>query len=373
MPATTTNRELSLLAPLGFAALLIAFGGAAVLADAWEWRWLLQSASAWLCIWLLAWRRRASNVSARDSAPHPVLGWANRLTLLRGWLIAATAGFLLQPPFDTAASAWLPAICYTLAAILDRLDGFVARRGDRVSEFGSALDTTFDALGLLVAPLLALQYGKIHGSYLLVSVAYYLFQAGLGYRRRRGLPTFPLVPNTLRRTLAGFQMGFIAVVLWPLFSAPLSLVIGWAFMIPLLTGFVVDWFVVSGRIRPERATSMKFFATIERLGTTLLQPLLRLLLLPALYLASLNNGTALFTSALGLGLLASAIFTVAGLAARAAALVLLLLLAGFFPDRPLDAVVGTLIFCVVWIMLLGSGRFSLWQGDEVWIKRYDGA
>ena len=40
------------------------------------------------------------------------------------------------------------------------------------------------------------------------------------------------------------------------------------------------------------------------------------------------------------------------------------------PLLPVDYV----LFCsVVWVLLLGTGRFSLWQEDDHWLNRYDGA
>src|SRR5690606_21176327 len=120
---------------------------------------------------------------------------------------------------------------------------------------GTELDTAYDALGLLIAPLLAVSYGKIHWSFLLVSAAYYIFQWGLYWRRTHNLPVYELLPSMLRRTLAGFQMGFVAVILLPCFQAPATHWIGVAFMIPMLLGFMVDWLVVSGRIQSSNANT----------------------------------------------------------------------------------------------------------------------
>ena len=112
---------------------------------------------------------------------------------------------------------------------------------------GTQLDTSFDALGLLIAPLVAVGYGKLHPTYLLVSVAYYLFMWGLYWRRSHGLPVLPLRPSNMRRVLAGMQMGLCATALWPLINATLSQVVGVVFMLPLLAGFWRDWLDVSCR------------------------------------------------------------------------------------------------------------------------------
>jgi len=351
------------------AALLAAGAGGVGLLESWPYAalWLLQSLTLWTLSWQQVWQRRALNRPAPEAELYPALGLANQLTILRGLLIAATGGLLLQLP-DHALLIWAAALLYSVAAILDRVDGFVARRTRHTSLLGSELDTVFDALGLVVAPLLAVLLGKIHASYLLVSVAYYLFSVARARRLRLGLPVHPLLPNTLRRTLAGFQMGYVAVVLWPPFQAPLTIVAGFAFMVPLLLGFVVDWLVVSGRIDASRAPA---FDTLASLSTQWLQPLLRLVLLGTLTWLCLAQGAAL-TPLLGGGFALAALLILTGFGARIGALLLLLLWAWHVPFAVTSPLFLTLLFSTVGVLLLGSGRFSLWQGDDHWIARHDG-
>src|SRR5690606_27617805 len=101
------------------------------------------------------------------------------------------------------------------------------------------------------------------------------FHLGMRWRSRRGLGNHPLAPKPIRRTLAGFQMGYVAVVLWPPFSPSITVIAGIGFMLPLLVGFLVDWCVVSGRIDVGQANVQRRFATLERLSFLWLQPLLR--------------------------------------------------------------------------------------------------
>lgn len=330
--------------------------------------WLLQSLALWALSWQLVWQRRALNRATAQAALYPSLGLANQLTLLRGLLIAATGGFLLQLP-GNALLIWAAAFLYSVAAILDRVDGFVARRTRQTSLLGSELDTIFDALGLVVAPLLAVLLGKVHVSYLLVSVAYYIFSMARARRLRRGLPVHPLLPNTLRRTLAGFQMGYVAVVLWPPFQAELTVVAGVAFMLPLLLGFVVDWLVVSGRIDASRSP---VFDALAALSHHWCQPLLRVLLLGTLALQCWREG-AMLTPVLSGGFALAALLILTGFGARIGALLLLLLWAWWLPFAVTTPLFLTLLLSTVGVLLLGSGRFSLWQGDDRWIARHDGA
>lgn len=210
-------------------------------------RWL---ALALLCWAFVAWqcgRRLHLNQNREDNTVYTTLGNGNRVTLVRGLLIAAAAGFLAVRALDPVL-LFVPAILYTAAALGDALDGYLARRQHQVSRLGAELDTALDAMGLLIAPLLAVLYGKLHVSYLLVSIAYYLFQWGIHWRRSHHQPVYALPPSKLRRHLAGWQMGLVATALWPPIPGRITIILGTVFMLPLLFGFCRDWLHVSGRL-----------------------------------------------------------------------------------------------------------------------------
>ena len=343
-----------------------------------NWRlssqWLLQAALLWAWVWYLTWKRADLNRTSPDSPLLNKLGWANRLTLLRGYLIALTGGFLFQPEIHGFVS-WIPGLLYGVAAILDRVDGFVARRSKQTTLLGAELDTVFDALGLLVVPLLAIAMGKIHWSYLSLSFAFYIFNGGIYWRRTHGLIIYPLMPSQLRRVLAGFQMGFVALALLPCFAAEKTVVCGFAFLIPVLLGFIIDWLVVSGRIDVESIKVRNFFLRLSNTSRTIFQPCLRififigsLFMLYQVDIFSAPPGTEVF---LTLSFVLGISMILLGSAGRVGALIVLLLLAGSAaPITPLN--IALLCSCS-WLLLLGTGRFSLWQWDDVWVNRQDGA
>lgn len=215
--------------------------------------WLLASLAAWGFVLWQCHKRLPLNENTVNKRFFVTLGAANRITLIRGLFIAATAGFLAIIPVDTLPRLlYVPAALYTLAAVLDGVDGFVARRLQQTTQLGKELDTVLDAFGLLIAPLLAVLTGKLAVSYLLVSIAYYLFQWGIRWRQRSGRPVYPLPPSQVRRYLAGLQMALVAIALWPPLPADITRVLGFALMIPLLLGFVRDWLHVSGRLGKNR-------------------------------------------------------------------------------------------------------------------------
>lgn len=357
------NHELQAIAVLGSGVLLTGFG---LLGYTKDWlaagQWLLQAGLLWGYVCLCVWRRLALNRANPESPLYPSLGWGNRLTILRGGLIAMTGGFL----FMDHAAVLMPALLYTLAAMLDRLDGFVARRSRQVSLLGNELDISFDALGLVIAPLLAIGLGKLHWSYLLLSVAYYVYRWGLQRRNSRDLPIQPLPPNPLRRTLAGFQMGFIAVVLWPFLDPELTTIAGIAFMLPVLFGFVTDWWVVCGQIQ------IPAYNRLAEWSERFFQPGLRVLQALLLFLV-IGHATELTDKALMFGSLFSACLMLFGFAGRLGALILIVLLGWHAPGEVGPVTSYPLIVAASWILLLGTGHYSLWQWGDEWLKRYDGA
>jgi CDP-diacylglycerol--glycerol-3-phosphate 3-phosphatidyltransferase len=365
-----TLRECGRVSLYGWAVLF--FAGLAM-GRVWAWgaaaQWFLQAGLLWALVTYEARGHLPLNRKDSESPVYSQLGLANRLTILRGGLIACTGGFLFQK-LPTEGLAAIPAGCYALSAIIDRLDGFAARRTGQVSQMGMELDTVFDALGLAIAPLLAVWYGKIHWSYLLVSCAYYLFKYGQRYRQKKSLPLFALKPKLSRRAIAGFQMGFIAVVLFPMFQPPATQLAGFAFMLPVLVGFLIDWLVVSGRISDKSFINHQFLERGEKLISIFTQPALRVILAGFLLIWSLRYPENSSNSPLILwAVIACGLLILLGIMGRTAALALILLI-GWLNSPQLSSLILPL---TVWILVMGTGHFSLWTWDDDWVNRYDGA
>ena len=247
---TGLQHELRRISALGAVLLLIlALCLGAIENSPFASRWLLLALPSWGFVLWQCHRRLHLNYNTLDNKWHTALGLGSCITLLRGLLIAATAGFLATTGLEIRPLLlYLPAILYTAAALGDVLDGYIARQRQQTTELGKELDNSLDALGLLIAPLLAVLYGKLYASYLLVSVAYYLFQWGLLWRQRFDKPTYPLPPSRFRRQMAGYQMALVATVLWPPLPAVITSPVGILFMLPMLAGFIRDWLYVSGRL-----------------------------------------------------------------------------------------------------------------------------
>lgn len=375
------QRECSRLAWLGAAALL---GVAVLLGDAaWEleMRWFAQAGLVWGFIYYQTRRRVTLNRPSEAAPLYDRLGWANRLTLLRAWLIAAVAGFLFQPWPEGPALSWLPGMLYLLAAVLDRVDGFVARRTGQSSQLGNDLDTVSDALGIAIASLLAFGYGQVHWTYLLFGASYYLFHAGLLWRNARGLPVYPLPPALHRRTWAGFQMGFLAVALWPMVLPGIARLGGFAFMLPAVLGFLIDWLIVSGRIDRDADEVDRRFRWLTGFSQSVLQPGLRIVIVVTLAISLQQTGLPplpgenmiWMNNVMIAGFVLAAAMLLLGIAGRYFSLILVSLLGWYYINNPLLPVDYILFCSVIWLLLLGTGRFSLWTEDDQWLNRYDGA
>lgn len=213
-------------------------------------RWLIVTALILLReLWLL-WFGLLQNHRAGEAALLPTLGWGNALTVARGLLIALLAGFILAPP-PPGALAWIPPLLYMSAAILDNLDGYVARITDHSTKLGEMLDMEYDVIGVFAAVVLGIAYGQLPLWYLVVGFARELFLLGHWILRRQGKPIAELTPSPDRRLIAGMQMGFLGVVLWPVITPPVTTVAAVLFAIPMIVSFGRDWMVTSRAWDPE--------------------------------------------------------------------------------------------------------------------------
>lgn len=109
--------------------------------------------------WL--WRRGFS---------HPSLGVANTITVVRLGLVASLIAPLLAP----AKPAVIIGVAIS-AFVLDGLDGWFARRSNRVSEFGARLDIEVDAGLTVVLALNALAGNSVGPLVLLLVLPRYLW------------------------------------------------------------------------------------------------------------------------------------------------------------------------------------------------------
>ena len=332
-------------------------------------------------LWTL-WRNLPANHRYGDSDLLPSLGPGNGLTLVRGLCIGLLAGFLFGP-WPPGALAWVIVLLYTITDIADYLDGYLARRANHVTPLGGVLDMEFDGLGTLVVILLAVSFGQLPWWYLGLGLARYIFVLGLWLRRKIQRPIHEMAPSAHRRVFAGFQMGFLSVVLWPILPRPMAVISGTLFATATGLGFLRDWLVVSGQLDPQRSGYIRTQLFLYRLFAILLPPLWRLLLLicmAGIFLAVESPGSPTAWSDLmaswglpGPSVWATLIALIGiigtplaglGILSRVSSVALSLPIGFDIATRGLDWANVMALISIVMIMVLGPGPYALWPIEE---------
>ncbi len=157
---------------------------------------------------LLGWVLVGVHAAMRVSSP-PVarITPATRLTLARGSVMALLLGYAVLPD---AAVGWFVVISYAAAALLDVVDGTLARATDSVSALGARLDTEADGLTVLTGSVLVVGMGAAPVWFLAVGIArygYVLLRAVRRYRRR------PVVADETR-WLNAWLYALLVVTMW---------------------------------------------------------------------------------------------------------------------------------------------------------------
>jgi CDP-diacylglycerol--glycerol-3-phosphate 3-phosphatidyltransferase len=292
------------------------------------------------------------------------------MTILRGIFISMLAGFCLFPWPGKSAGArylqWLPGMLYILAACADYLDGYLARITNHATRLGEVFDTKIDALGLFVAPAVAISFRQLPMYYFIVSMAYYLFNIGRWLRKHYGKPVIEVHPWPGSRFLAGVHMGFVGIVLLPVLTPPATTIAAIVLMLPLLAGFIRDWLITCGIIQQDsqiwkqQEQQIKIFLTAY--APLPVRAMIGYLLFVTLWgniLASLPSSFLWHKESIVI----TALMLMFGVMGRFTALGSSLLIATIMPLNA-PGVLCILLACTVSLMLTGTGRFSIWQPEE---------
>jgi phosphatidylglycerophosphate synthase len=157
----------------------------------------------------------AACIAVRWADHRDDFGWPNRVTLLRAALVAVLVGSLVWTA-ERGSSLVLPALA-GVALVLDGLDGWLARRLDRTTEFGARFDMEIDALLILVLCAAVWWTGKADAWVLAIGLMRYLFIAASWL-----LPALagPLAPSRMRKIVCVVQGVTLAVCLLPGLERP---------------------------------------------------------------------------------------------------------------------------------------------------------
>ena len=138
----------------------------------------------------------------RDHHPHPIFGPANYITMLRALLAALAASLLTEPA--GAAVAWVLVMAAATIAVLDGVDGWLARRTQLSSPFGARFDMETDAFSMLVFSVLVWHHEKAGLWVIAIGLMRYAFVAA-GW-------VLPWLAGPLRSTWRGKAVAIAQVV-----------------------------------------------------------------------------------------------------------------------------------------------------------------
>jgi phosphatidylglycerophosphate synthase len=170
-------------------------------------------------------------------APHARFGPGNGVTALRLAMVALLAAGVGEPATRAPVLAWAAVVLATVAALLDAVDGPLARRRHLASSFGARFDMETDAFLILVLSVLVLQFGKAGAWVLAAGAMRYAFVLAAGVWPWLAAP---LPPSLRRKTVCVVQIVMLIVCLGPIIPVAWSTAIAATGLAALVYSFGVD-------------------------------------------------------------------------------------------------------------------------------------
>lgn len=181
--------------------------------------------------------------------PLRCFGAANQVTLIRASLVALLLGLVGE--VETVAVAWIATLSGLLAAVLDGLDGWLARHQRTVSAFGARFDMETDALLILAMSVLAWQFGKAGPWILLAGLMRYMFLvAGYAVDWLR----HPLPASRRRQAVCVIQVVTLILCIAPVVTNPWCQAVAATGLLLLVWSFHTDilWLARQARSQGRR-------------------------------------------------------------------------------------------------------------------------
>jgi phosphatidylglycerophosphate synthase len=167
--------------------------------------------------------------------PFSSIGSANLATASRGTMVALLAALVGERV--SGSVQYIVLAVGIVAAILDGVDGWLARRSNTASRFGARFDMETDALLILTLAVLAWQFGKAGPWVLLSGVLRYAFVlAGIALPWLRA----PLPASFRRKTMAVLQTVALLFAIAPFLPRAVSEPIAAIALAGLVISFLTD-------------------------------------------------------------------------------------------------------------------------------------
>jgi len=172
---------------------------------------------------------------------------ADLVTAVRATLVVVLAGLVTQG-MPSRTQAWVAVVVAAVAAMLDGVDGWLARRSGTTSAFGARFDMETDAALILVLSVLVWRWDKAGGWVLLSGLMRYLF---VGTGLLAPWLTGTLTPTLRGKAVAVVQMVGLIVAIGPIVPAWLSAPVAAVALVMLVWSFAID----VGRLWRRRAAT----------------------------------------------------------------------------------------------------------------------
>lgn len=171
-----------------------------------------------------------------------MLNLPNILTIARILLLPFMMMCFFMEPVYGAVASWICLGLYVIAAVTDFLDGWVARKFNQVSPFGTFLDPISDKIFVGCLLVLLVGFGRLEGVWM-IPVMLILFREFLisGLREFLGPQNVKLPVTNLAKwktTLQMLSLGFLVIA--P--ALPYTLVIGqWSLAAAAALTIITGW------------------------------------------------------------------------------------------------------------------------------------
>ena len=188
----------------------------------------------------------AGLVVATTPLPRAGMGAGNRVTLAR-LVLVCLVGSAIAAPAEALGDRiiWVLVPIATLAALLDALDGSIARATGSVSAFGARLDMEADALFVLILSVLLWRLDKTGAWIIAIGAMRYGFLAAMLVlpKLRGGLPA-----SRRRQAICVVQIVALIVALAPVVPPLAASLLAAAALVLLVWSFAVDivWLLRAG-------------------------------------------------------------------------------------------------------------------------------
>lgn len=170
-----------------------------------------------------------------DNHPFARYGPANQITTVRAVLVVLVAGLIGEPRLPAVAT-WAAGLG-VMVAMLDGMDGWLARRSRMASDFGARFDMEVDALLVMALAILAWRHDKAGAWVVMSGLLRYLFlAAGWWWRWVQR----PLPPTLRRQAICVVQILVLVLVMVPAVTPPASTLLAAGALGALCSSFLID-------------------------------------------------------------------------------------------------------------------------------------